>query len=268
MKGTLLDWVIRNLDGATVSLDGIPEVHNAQRPLRNGSGSFDVVAAALHRMDEARFNYAIRATVTRMALPSMVESVEFMCRQFGAKMIHIEPAFASLDARSDDSASPDPGEFVRQFRAARAVARAFDRNLRYSGARFGTPTNRFCQASNDLLAVTPDGLASACYEVGSRDDDRAETFFYGRFNHETGRLDIDVPKLRRLRTLTVEHKSSCSNCFCRWSCAGECSAKLAVTNDAWDAAGSPRCIINRELTLDLMREYLECGGGVETGSRP
>ena len=60
-----------------------------------------------------------------------------------------------------------------------------------------------------------------------------------------------------LRTLTVEHKQGCDTCFCRWSCAGECSAKLADAGDAWDARDHPRCDINRALTLDQMKAYLE-----------
>lgn len=259
MKGPLLEWVIQNIDAATVSLDGLPEVHNAQRPLVNGKGSFDVVAAALRRMDEAGFNYTLRVTVTRLGLSKMVESVEFMCQNFGARVIHLEPVSAAGRARANDLTSPDPHEFVREFRKARKVARAYGRELGYSGARFGTLTNKFCQVSDDLLAITPDGLLSSCYEVGQPDDPRAETFFYGRLNPQTGDLDLDKKKIIRLRTLTVEHKSSCDECFCKWSCAGDCSAKQALAGNAWDATTSPRCIINRELTLDQMREYVESG---------
>lgn len=260
MTGPLLEWVLANIDNATVSLDGLPEVHNAQRPLVNGNGSFDVIAAALRRMDEVAYPYGLRVTVTRLGLAKMVESVEFMCRNFGAPIIQIEPVFPSGRAHTNDLTSPDPHEFVRQFRAARQVADAYGRELKYSGARFGTITNKFCQVSDDLLALTPEGFISSCYEVGASDDPRADTFFYGRLNPQTRDVDVDMKKVIRLRTLTVEHKSACDECFCRWSCGGECSAKLALAGSAWDTSASPRCIINRELTLDQMRHYLEHGG--------
>lgn len=262
MTGRLLEWVIANIDNATISLDGLPEVHNAQRPLVNGKGSFDVIAAALRRMDDAGFEYGLRATVTRLGLPKLVASVEFMCRSFKTRVIHLEPVFQSVLPCPDDLKPPDPHEFVREFRAARKIAREHGRELKYSGARFGTVTNSFCQASDDLLALTPEGFVSSCYEIGDQDDPRAGAFFYGRLNEDTRDLEIDMKKLAQLRTLTVEHKSSCDGCFCRWSCAGECAAKLALEGDAWDASRSPRCIINRELTLDQMRDYLEGGGGV------
>lgn len=260
MTGPVLDWIIANIDSATVSMDGLPEVHNAQRPLISGRDSFHIVANALRRMDQAGFHYGLRATVTRSSLPKMVDSVEFMCREFSSPVIHLEPVFASGRARTNDLMSPDPNQFVRQFRAAREVARSFGRELKYSGARFGTITNKFCQVSDDLLALTPEGALSSCFEVGAVDDPRAELFFYGKLNQKTGDLDVDMKKVIRLRSLTVEHKSACDDCFCRWSCGGECSAKLALDGNAWDASTSSRCIINRELTLDQMREYLDAGG--------
>lgn len=259
MTGPLLEWVINNIDNATVSLDGLPEIHNAQRPLVTGKGSFDVIAAALRRMDQAGFPYGLRVTVTRMGLAKMVESVEFMCRNFRSPVIHLEPVFPSGRAQANDLMSPDPHEFVRKFRAARAIASSYGRELKYSGARFGTITNKFCQVSDDLLALTPEGLISSCYEIGASADPRADTFIYGRLNETTRDLDIDKKKLIRLRTLTVEHKSACDECFCRWSCGGECSAKLALAGNAWDTSSSPRCVVNRELTLDQMKDYLERG---------
>ena len=263
MRGPLLEWVIANIDNATVSLDGLPEVHDAQRPLVTGKASFPVVASALHRMDEAGYRYGLRATVTRASLERLVESVEFICRTFKAQMIHIEPVFQVGRALDNDLGFPDPDLFVAAFRASRDVAASYGRELKYSGARFGAVTNKFCQVCDDLLAVSPEGFVTGCYEVGEPDDPRAGTFFYGRLNPATGEIEVDDEKLRRLRTLTVEHKPACADCFCKWTCAGECASKLALEGNAWDPSGNPRCLVNRELTLDQMRAYLMRGGRCE-----
>lgn len=260
MGGRMLEWILSHVDDATISLDGLPEVQNTQRPLRNGKGSFDVIAAVLRRMDEVGFKYGIRSTVTQSSLPTMVESVEFLCRTFRAPEVHLEPVFAAGRARVNDLSLADPLEFVRGFREAAVVARGYGRTLKYSGARFGTTTNRFCQVGDDLLTLTPDGLVSSCYEIGDLEDPRADLFIYGRVNPESHDLEIDASKVARLRALSVENKRSCDACFCRWSCAGECASKLALAGDPWDTSGSARCVINRELTLDQMRDYLELGG--------
>jgi uncharacterized protein len=260
MGGALLDWVLANIDHASVSLDGPPDLHDAQRPLVGGGASFGLVAATLRRMDEAGFNYSIRTTVTPAGLPRVAESVDLMTRSFKARTIQLEPMEPSGRAQENGIGFPDPHEFVRQFRLAREITSAHGRVLKYAGARFGMITPRFCQVGDDQLALTPDGHVTSCYEVGDPEDPRASTFFYGRLNTETHDLEIDETRLARLRTLTVEHKPSCDTCFCRWSCGGECAAKLARAGSAWETSGSPRCLINRELTLDQMKECLEHGG--------
>jgi uncharacterized protein len=114
--------------------------------------------------------------------------------------------------------------------------------------------------SDDLVVITPDGYLTACYEVGDVDDPRAETFFFGRLDSQTLQLEVDYDKLRRIRTLTVEHKQHCADCFCKWHCGGGCAAKLAARGDAWNPSGDPRCIINRELTKDQLKARLQGGG--------
>jgi uncharacterized protein len=195
--------------------------------------------------------------VTRAAVPRLVEAVSFMCEQFKCGVIALEPVSSSGRAKEQDAIAPDPHEFIAQCRAALAVARRHGRELTYSGARFGSITNGFCETTRDLLAVTPEGHLSSCYEVGQSDDPRSSLFFYGRLNPASRDLDVDMSKVIRLRTLTVEHKIGCETCFCKWTCAGECSAKLAQDGDPWRTGHSSRCIINRALTLDQMKDYLD-----------
>lgn len=88
------EWIAKNLDGATFSLDGLPEFQNIHRPLSNGRNSFDKVSATLKYMDLQKFNYGIRATVTQKSLGKLAESVDFICKNFEAKGdIQVEPFF-------------------------------------------------------------------------------------------------------------------------------------------------------------------------------
>jgi uncharacterized protein len=266
----MLDWVLENIDSATVSVDGLPEIHNATRPMRNGKGSFDRVAATLHRMDAVQFNYGLRVTVTAEALPRLAESVAFLCSTFKARTIQLEPMFPVGRALANEISVPEAQAFIDQFRKAKEIARSQGRRVRYAGANLGKLTNKFCQVSDDLVVITPDGYLTACYEVGDADDPRAETFFFGHVDSHTGRLEVNYDRLRRIRTLTVEHKPHCADCFCKWHCGGGCAAKLAASGDAWNPSGDPRCFINRELTKDQLKERLHAseppgsttGGGV------
>ncbi len=112
---------------------------------------------------------------------------------------------------------------------------------------------------NDSLSVTPEGLLTSCYEVSEKDDPRSENFFFGDLDAETGKLNLDLQKVEKIRSMTVENKPYCEKCFCKWHCAGDCAAKLATSKDPWDPSRSPRCYINRELTKDQIKKTMQSG---------
>jgi uncharacterized protein len=258
MNQSTTDWVIDHMDGATISLDGRPEVQNAQRPLAGGGKSFPIVAAALKRMDDRGFPYGLRMTVTQEQLHTLVDSVAFMAEKFKARTIQVEPVFLVGRALQTDLAPVDAALFIDRFRAAKAIADTHCIELKYSGQRFDTCTNVFCKAATgDAFAVTPEGHVTSCYEVIDADDPRANLFFFGQYHKETAQFRFEADKIDTLRRLSVEHKNYCRNCFCKWHCAGDCPAKLAVLGDAWDPGQNPRCVINRELTKDRIKELID-----------
>jgi uncharacterized protein len=255
-----VDWVTRCLDGATVSLDGLPEVQNAQRPLADGRSSYDAVAATLRRMDERGFNYSIRATVTDRSVDRLAASVGFMSSQFRPRSIQVEPVHVSGRASQNHLVEIAAPRFVDNYRRAALEARANGVDLRYSGARLFTTTNAFCKAATgNSFALTPDGSVTSCYEVMTADDPRASLFHFGKYQATADGFELHADRISRLSSLTVEHKAHCARCFCKWHCAGDCPAKLASAGDAWDASANPRCHINRELTKDQIRQCVSGG---------
>ncbi|MCP4410722.1 MAG: radical SAM protein [Gammaproteobacteria bacterium] len=259
MNSSTVAWVAENLNGATLSIDGLPEVHDRQRPLKNGRGSYAKVTQSLRQFDKLGFNYSIRATVTRDSLPHLPESVEHLATHFASKVIQVEPLFPSGRALLNDLDAPTPEAFVAAFRSAKQRATKHGVQLKYSGARSHALTNRFCAVGNDSLSVTPEGLLTSCYEVSEKDDPRSENFFFGDLDAETGKLNLDLQKVEKIRSMTVENKPYCEKCFCKWHCAGDCAAKLATSKDPWDPSRSPRCYINRELTKDQIKKTMQSG---------
>jgi uncharacterized protein len=266
MSSAMLDWVIRNLDGATVSLDGLPDVHDRQRPLAVGGGSFDRVSDTLKEMDARGFVYSIRTTVTRFGLERLADSVEFISGTFGARIIQVEPFFPVGRAVEEGLRPVEPEAFVRAYREARRRARAHGKELKYSGARFDTLSNVFCKACGQSFAVTPDGFVTSCYEVTDPGDSRSDLFFFGRLDADS-RFQFDADGLSALSALVVENKPFCKSCFCKWHCAGDCPAKLALSGDPLDPSCNPRCYINRELTKDQLEDRLT-DATVNGGSGP
>lgn len=250
-------WVVDNIDSATVSVDGPPVIHDSQRPFPNGQSSFPAVHKTLKAFDAAHFPYAIRTTVTAEGVNRLSNIISFFCDTFEAKNIKCEPMYPRGRGLQPSLHAPDAELFVRQFRKARSIARKAGRVLTYSGARLDVLTNVFCQAAGDSCAVTPEGWVTSCYEVLDPGDPFAEVFFYGRFNPELQKFEIDEERRKRLSDLSVLNKPFCSRCFCRWHCAGDCPVKSLHAERTPGNSVPDRCYISRELTKDQLVEAVE-----------
>ncbi len=173
-----IDWIINHLDGVSVSLDGIPEVHDKHRLTISGNGSSAAVSRTLHRFDAAGFNYGLRLTATADHLAFLPASIEYICRTFSPAKIQVEPAYQLGRWRNAPSAETE--EFLNMFREARAIASQHGHELYFSGARLGLLTNHFCGMSQDSFCLTADGNVSSCYEVFLEENRWADKFIYGQ----------------------------------------------------------------------------------------
>ncbi len=259
LRDDQIEWFIERLDGASISFDGLPSVHDRHRITVLGGGSSARVMRTLEHFDEAGFPYGLRVTVTADQIASLPASIAFICSRFAADRIQVEPAFQL--GRWKDAPSAETEDFVAAFRAAQERASLYGREIAYSAARLGTLTNHFCGVTQDLFALSPDGNVSACYEVFAEDSHLASTFFYGR--PENGAYRFELPVLNNLRRQSVEHREFCQGCFAKWSCAGDCYHKSLNVDGADGAfAGSDRCHITRELTKDQILARIAASGGV------
>jgi uncharacterized protein len=261
-------WIAAHLDSATVSFDGLPEVQDASRPRASGEGSSAAVLATLRAFDKAGFRYSVRMTATAESVPLLPQSVAFVCRRFRPHAIQVEPVYRM--GRGRDAASAETAAFIEAYRAARRTSAKAARLLRFSGARVGTVTNRFCGVAHDNFCVSPAGNVSACHEVADERQPWADQFFYGRPSAGDSGYDFDERVYTILREQTVEHRELCRDCFAKWNCAGDCYHKSLRANPE-EFAGAGRCEISRELTKDQLLENIAAANGIfwkDPGRRP
>src|SRR5208283_4181925 len=251
-------WIVCHLDSATVSFDGLPEVQDTNRPFPSGRGSSDIVLATLRAFDRASFRYAIRMTVAAESAARLAQSVAYLCRRFRPRAIQVEPLYRM--GRGRDAADAETAVFIESFRAARRTSAKAAKLLRFSGARLGTLTNRFCGVANDNFCVSPAGNISACHEVADERQPWAERFFYGRPSGGASGFDFDEQVYTALRAHTADRLDYCAGCFAKWHCAGDCYHKALHWNSD-DFAGAGRCEIVRALTKDQILESLAGAGG-------
>jgi uncharacterized protein len=255
-----LDWVIANLDGASLSFDGLPEAHDRHRLTMLGQGSSERVMHTMRRFDAASFPYGLRVTVTADQIANLPASIEFICKSFSPKRIQVEPAYQLGRWRGAPSAETE--EFVTKYREAQERAAALGRELTYSAARVGMLTNHFCGVTQDSFALSPEGNVSSCYEVFSEDHEWSPVFFYGQPDDRGAGYRFDLTKLNHLRNQAVQHRDYCQGCFAKWHCAGDCYHKSCSSTGSTEFKGSERCHITRELTKDQLLAKIAASGGL------
>jgi len=255
-----IDWIIANLHSVNISFDGLPSAHDKHRLTVLGQGSSHLVMHTIRRFDEASFPYGLRVTVTRDQIANLPESVEFICSNFLAEQIQVEPAYQL--GRWTSAPSAETEDFIAAYREAQKIAHSYGREISYSAARLGTLTNHFCGVSQDSFALSPDGNVSSCYEVFSEDNPWAKFFFYGEPDKQEGKFRFNLPVLNNLRGLAVQHREFCQGCFAKWTCAGDCYHKALTINGDEEFQGSDRCHITRELTKDQILEKIAKSGGL------
>jgi uncharacterized protein len=255
------DWIIGHLTSANISLDGLADVQNAQRPRIGGGGSFAAVRATMTAMDARGFSYGVRATVTKGSAPEMGRFTSFLARRTACRQVHFEPTFSCGRCVHSGTDGPDAAAFIRGFREACAAAKGHPLDVLYSGARLYTVTDRFCQAAGESFCLTPSGDVTSCYEVTTPDDPRSGTFFYGRYDPGRNEFVYFGERLQRLRDRTVANIAHCGNCFCKYHCAGDCLTRATDGQDLTTIVNPARCEINQALTLDQIARTLTPAAG-------
>lgn len=257
-----LDWIVENVDGLTVSVDGGPETQDAQRPFASGRGSSGIVFRNLAELDRLGFPYAIRATVTA-PWDRLPHDVRLLCETTECQLIRVEPAFNTVRGGRPEPRAEDCRAFGRAFRDAFAVARDAGRHLVYSGAQVGSVTGTFCSAPYDALIVGTRGELVTCYEVTSPTHPLAGISTIGRVVN--GAVMIDEVARRRLRRLLEERRRACEGCWCYFTCAGDCYARAFEPTDGGHLAYGPRCALNRDTTRSVLLALIASGAGVWRG---
>lgn len=255
------EYIIKKFTEASISLDGLPAIQNRQRPAAGGATSYERVSANLLELDCARFQYGIRMTVTKDALPYMYDSIIDICKKFRPQKIQVEPVFNQGRAANAESLAEDYMSFSDQFMSAREMAVKYNIELFYSGARLNLLSRRFCLAPCRALVVTADGDITTCFESYGREHPLSRHFLIGNIN-PSGALNIDKERMLDFYKYTVDDNPHCSDCFCRWHCAGDCAIKAMTENNGEACRSSDRCQLNQELTKRLLLQKIKDNGAM------
>jgi uncharacterized protein len=206
----------------TISIDGLREAHDAQRPFKDGRGSFDRimqrVAPLLQRQQRMQVSARVTVTPGNLALRETLET--FI--DAGFHSVGFSPMLSAPTGRGEMQAGDLEAMLGEMIDCGRAFERAVRAGRRYPFANMvnalreierGTHRPYPCGAGAGYLGVSADGALSACHR------------FVGDESGAMGSLDDGIDHERRADWLAARHvqrQEPCRSCWARYLCGGGC----------------------------------------------
>jgi uncharacterized protein len=241
-NGTLLtgedgEFLERHGFAVTVSLDGLRDTHDRQRPFKHGGGTFDRILARVTPLlaMQRRMQVSVRATVTSDTVrdSGLRESLDFFLAN-GFHSVGFSPVLRAPTTSGEMAAD----DLARMLDAMVTCGVEFERRVvggeRYAFSNMvnamrelhrGTHRPYPCGAGAGYLGVSATGELAACHRfVGDAE---------GAMGHLTTGIDRDRQN-RWLADRHVHRQEPCRECWARYLCSGGCHHEVI-------ARGRPAC---------------------------
>ncbi|MGH7500947.1 MAG: quinohemoprotein amine dehydrogenase maturation protein [Longimicrobiales bacterium] len=223
LKSEVIDWLVENNVGVTVSIDGGREQQDRFRVFNNGMGSYDIVLPKIRELLARHRSRPIgaRVTLTRQNL-DVLGIYRHLTDEIGFSEIGFAPVTTSANR---DHAIRDEG-FDRMLAQFQQLAYDFlaatlaNRHHGFSNVKDtleeihkGMSKAYPCGAGLGLVGVATDGDVALCHRFAGSDE------------HRIGNVDRGIDRDRQeafLQQHHIAHKTDCSTCWARPICAGGC----------------------------------------------
>lgn len=252
------EFIVKHFDSLNISFDGIAEIQEKQRPLRNGKSSFYSVIKTIKEFDIFKIPYSIRITSVPDSFDRLPDSISFICEETECKTVQIEPCYVNKRGIYRDPSKSHIKSFTSSFIKAFETGIDYGRHVFYSGARPWLIASSFCLCAEDCLVATPQGDIVTCFEIHDRSHPLFPLFTAGNV---TSSVNVDENKIYEFMDKQKSLRNNCRECFCYWHCGGDCPSRVMATGKE----NRGRCEVNRILTGELLIWYIAEGKGLWNG---
>jgi uncharacterized protein len=223
LREEIIDWIVENDVGVTVSIDGAREQQDKHRTFSNGMGSYDII---LPRIKELLARHRRRPVGARVTLTGQNLDVESIYRHLFEEIGFWEVGFAPVTTSWQREYSIQDEGFKLLLAGFQKLAQEYlDHAL--AGKRHGFSNVRDtieeihkgmskshpCGAGFGLMGVATDGDVALCHRFAGSDEHKLGTVFDG-VDHQ--RQDDFLAKHH------IDNKTDCATCWARPLCAGGC----------------------------------------------
>jgi uncharacterized protein len=228
-----------------LSIDGIKEAHNINRPDFSGKGTFDQVEAGLRNLIELRANFETISVMTPKSVPMLAASVDYLY-ELGVPRVSINPCYEAIWTDADLEVMQ--AQYVqiahivaKWYRSGRIVSfPPFDAKI-ITRLKGGLETGDTCSLGMTAVSVAPSGNLYPCERLVGEDEDHRSVI-----GHVAS--GIDKKKQHGYREHMPDHHAEndeCDSCDEKGRCGAYCAcANLAETGNA-SIAGGVQCLYER-----------------------
>jgi radical SAM additional 4Fe4S-binding domain len=246
LNDRILKCFVDNGFSVMLSLDGPKNLQDSQRTLKNGEGSYDIIALHLKKLiSQKGLNVGCRSTITPKNL--QLHMIDKHFTDLGVRYYHIEPATfgpytwdtgSTLKKQEMQAYFTQYGDLVksiwkkinnREFVTYRAILR----EVMMIDQR--TLKKLPCGMGSKSLSISADGNIYTCYRlIGMKEQILGSV------------LDPNINEsIKKYTPINIEEKAGCAACWARNICAGDCPAESIIVNNDERKPVSRRCTIRQ-----------------------
>lgn len=256
LREEIIDWMVENDIGVTVSMDGAREQQDELRVFSNGMGSYDLIVP---KVKELLRRHTSRPIGARVTLTKNNLKVREIYRHLKEELGFYEVGFAPVTTSwQRDYAIQNEG-FEYMLEEFQALAQEFlatsleGRHHGFSNVRDtldeihkGVAKAYPCGAGIGLLGVATDGDVALCHR------------FAGSDTHKLGTVAGGIDHARQDDYLLKHHianKTDCATCWARSLCAGGCYHEANTRYGSTEAPNLHYCDWIRRWSATCLEVY-------------
>jgi uncharacterized protein len=230
----------------SISLDGMFDVHDSQRPSRNGQSTY----AATLRGIEYALDGGIRPHVAITVTPHTIESLPALVHWLLTRELAFTLSFyrnPSSCSSAVESLNEHEQSFITGMRQVYAMIEQIPPrwsllNTLLDRVHVSVPHHQTCAVGRDYLVIDHDGRISKCHMTL---DDAVATV------ESTDPLEDVRADYQGVDNLNVELKEGCQACEWRYWCTGGCPVMAYRSTGSYTAC-SPYCNIYQSLLPEIL----------------
>lgn len=245
-----------------VSIDGPPDIHDAQRPFAAGGGSSAAMLRGLRLLREAGVEHLTSiAVVTKKSAPRIAEIVryfsrELQLRQFKFNLVKWHPGMKENGLGLDVAGAT---QFARDmFRALleehRAGFRGVETNVRirilnlFEHRPGSICLSRGCQGGRKLVSINGLGEIHTCDLTDAGDEP------FGSIRDGRDLVELLSAAAANHPFFRPRSCPGCGTCPWHWFCRGGCASSMRFVQGGYTGeADSHECAVNHVLYPELVR---------------